>query len=183
MVEVRRIRPDEGPALRAVRIAALTDTPSAFGANLAETLALPDAAWATRAHRGAAGDEIATFFAVDDPGDPVPVGVVAGLRDSPADPVVELVSMWTAPSARAQGVARRLVAELLAWARSTPATTVRLWVTDGNAPAARLYAALGFQPTGERQPLPSDPALTESRMELHLVSWEERRCPTPPARP
>jgi PhnB protein len=170
VVEVRRIRPDEGPVLRAVRIAALTDTPSAFGATLADTLALPDADWEARARRGAAGDEIATFLAVDDgEDDAVPVGVVAGLRDSPADPAVELVSMWTAPSARGQGVARRLVAELVAWARTTPATAVRLWVTDGNAPAERFYATLGFRPTGARQPLPSDLTLMESRMELPLV--------------
>jgi ribosomal protein S18 acetylase RimI-like enzyme len=173
-MEVRRIRPDEGPVLRAVRIAALTDTPSAFGAGLADTLAIPDAEWAARARRGAAGNEIATFFAVDGAGDavPTPVGVVAGLRESPDDPVVELVSMWTSPSARGQGVARRLVAELVAWARSTPATTVRLWVTDGNAAAERLYATVGFRRTDERQPLPSDTALTEYRMELQLAFQE-----------
>ena len=69
LMEVRRIRPDEGPVLRAVRIAALTDTPSAFGASLADTLTLTDAEWAARARRGAAGDEIATFFAVGGAGD------------------------------------------------------------------------------------------------------------------
>jgi uncharacterized glyoxalase superfamily protein PhnB/GNAT superfamily N-acetyltransferase len=170
VVEVRRIRPDEGPVLRAVRIAALTDAPSAFGATLADTLALPAADWEARARRGAAGDETATFFAVDDDeGDAAPLGLVAGLRNSLADPVVELVSMWTSPSARGQGVARRLVAELVAWARTTPATAVRLGVTDGNAPAERFYASPGFRATGERQPLPSDPTLTEARMELPLV--------------
>jgi hypothetical protein len=103
-MEVRRIRPDEGPVLRAVRIAALTDTPSAFGAGVADTLALPDAEWAARARRGASGDEI--------------------------------------------------------------------WVTDGNAPAERVSATVGFRPTGERQPLPSDTTLTECRMELQLAFQE-----------
>ncbi len=36
MIEVRRIQPDEGAAIRKLRIAALTDTPEAFGATLAE---------------------------------------------------------------------------------------------------------------------------------------------------
>src|ERR1700751_4674610 len=45
---------------------------------------------------------------------------------------------------------------------------VFLWVTVPNAPARRLYERFGFIPTGERQPLPSDPALLEIRMNRTL---------------
>ena len=36
--------------------------------------------------------------------------------------------------------------------------------TATNAPALRLYECAGFAPTGETQPLPSDPRLVELRM-------------------
>jgi hypothetical protein len=43
-----------------------------------------------------------------------------------------------------------------------------VWVAKGNAPAMELYAALGFDPTGECQPLPSDPTTDEVRMVMPL---------------
>ncbi len=43
-----------------------------------------------------------------------------------------------------------------------------LWVADHNIPAWLLYERVGFQPTGERQPLPSNAALTESLLCLSL---------------
>jgi ribosomal protein S18 acetylase RimI-like enzyme len=39
-----------------------------------------------------------------------------------------------------------------------------LWVTESNTAARKLYERCGFTLTGERQPLPSDPALPEIRM-------------------
>jgi ribosomal protein S18 acetylase RimI-like enzyme len=41
---------------------------------------------------------------------------------------------------------------------------VHLWVTETNKAARRMYERSGFTPTGERQPLPSDPALMELAM-------------------
>jgi len=35
--------------------------------------------------------------------------------------------------------------------------TLFLWVTELNASARRLYERYGFTPSGDRQPLPSDP--------------------------
>jgi ribosomal protein S18 acetylase RimI-like enzyme len=48
------------------------------------------------------------------------------------------------------------------------ASEVVLWVADHNDAARRLYERLGFRPTGESQPLPSNPARSESRMRLPL---------------
>jgi ribosomal protein S18 acetylase RimI-like enzyme len=45
---------------------------------------------------------------------------------------------------------------------------VHLWVTRGNEPALRLYESMGFRPTGESQPLPSDPARVELAMTREL---------------
>ena len=48
---------------------------------------------------------------------------------------------------------------------------LRLGVVDGNSAAVRLYQQTGFEPTGEREPLRSDPSKTV--MYLSLVLSED----------
>ena len=56
MATVGRIQPGDADVLRQVRLAALLDAPSAFGATSAEESARSPKEWAERARRGAAGD-------------------------------------------------------------------------------------------------------------------------------
>ena len=155
-ITTRRIRPDDGPRLKRVRLAALLDTPSAFGSTYEAESRNTDGRWAELADERAEGAEHATFFALD--GDE-PVGLVGGHRLD--EHTVELVSMWTDPSARGVGVGARLVDTVVAWADGG---TVELWVTRGNDAALRLYQRCGFVETGDFQPLPSDPCKDETRM-------------------
>jgi ribosomal protein S18 acetylase RimI-like enzyme len=48
------------------------------------------------------------------------------------------------------------------------ATSVQLWVTETNTDARRLYESCGFVLSGGRQPLPSNPLLSEVAMRLDL---------------
>jgi GNAT superfamily N-acetyltransferase len=158
---VRRVRADEGPVLKAVRLAALADSPSAFGSSYAAELDQPDGHWTSRAELAAAGESSVTFFAIV--GGSV-VGLVGAYRRDAAGLSVELVSMWVCPAHRRAGIAAELVDAVVRWARETGAATVELWVTRGNDAAVRLYEAAGFRPTGDHQPLPSDPCKDELRM-------------------
>lgn len=92
-----------------------------------------------------------------------PAGLAGGLLPSVADQprVVELVSMWAAPMARGHGVGEALVMRVADWAKARDCPDVHLWVTESNTAARALYERCGFIPTGERQPLPSDPSLPE----------------------
>jgi ribosomal protein S18 acetylase RimI-like enzyme len=54
------------------------------------------------------------------------------------------------------------------WARERGASEMILWVADHNTAARRLYERAGFAATGDRQPLPSNPALPESMLRLEL---------------
>jgi ribosomal protein S18 acetylase RimI-like enzyme len=72
--------------------------------------------------------------------------------------------MWVAPAVRGRGVGWALVGAVQRWATDMSFGRVGLWVTETNEPALTLYRRCGFTDTGERQPLPSDPALTEVRM-------------------
>ena len=75
--------------------------------------------------------------------------------------MIELVSMWTSPVGRGQGLGAKLVNKVIEWADGD---AVELWVTHGNDNAQRLYARHGFAVTGEVAPLPSDPCKDELRM-------------------
>lgn len=162
---VRRVRADEGPLLRSVRLAALADSPLAFGSSYAAEADQPDDHWTDRAMRGAGGERSATFFAVVDGS---VVGVVSGYRPDPAGRLVELVSMWVSPAHRRAGIAAELVTAVVGWAHQSGMVAVELWVTRGNEAAVRLYEAAGFNSSGDHQPLPSDPCKDELRMRLPL---------------
>lgn len=158
-VGIRRLRAEDWRAARAVRLRALADAPGAFASTLGREEAFDEAEWRSRVSANA------WFLAgtVDDGGDHA-VGLACGIPE-PGDPGGRhLVGMWVEPGRRGTGVADRLVAAVTEWAREDGARRLALWVVDGNPRARRCYERLGFTPTGERQPLPGDPSVMESRM-------------------
>jgi GNAT superfamily N-acetyltransferase len=163
---VRRIRPDEGPAFRAIRLEAIAESPTAFGSTLAEIEGRPAHYWDERARTGAAGDE--NVLVVADEGGRW-VGIAGGFLVESADArTADLVSMWVHPAHRGRQVGRRLVEHVATWARDRRARHLVLWVTEGNDTAITLYARCGFIVTGATQPLPSHPNLREQEMVLDL---------------
>jgi GNAT superfamily N-acetyltransferase len=161
MVLVRETVPDDWQALRDIRLEALRDAPAAFGSTYAEEVQRSDDHWHNRIARGG------TFLAfIPGPGAAEPAGLIGGYQEDPV--TVELVSMYVRPRARGHGVGEALVAAVIDWARKRDATAVRLWVTETNSHARALYERLGFTLTGERQPVPSDPSLSEVAMSRTL---------------
>jgi GNAT superfamily N-acetyltransferase len=161
---IRRIRADEAENLRAFRLRALAEAPSAFGSTLARETAFADATWRERAERGAAGADSVTFVA-EHAGRWV--GLATGLAldpEVPDDPRPELVSMFVAAEARGRAVGAALVDAVIDWAKSRRAIGLCLWVTATNPAAVALYEKCGFRPTGESKPLAHSPALTLIRM-------------------
>jgi ribosomal protein S18 acetylase RimI-like enzyme len=79
-----------------------------------------------------------------------------------------LVGMWVAPERRGSAVATQLVEAVCQAAAADGAAGVVLWVADDNVRAERFYRRVGFVETGERQPLPSNPAVGEQRMRRAL---------------
>ena len=161
-VEARRARASDWEALRQLRLRALADAPDAFASTLDAELALPAEVWRQRAEGGPAS---ATFIAGQDG---VDVGLAGVFAEADPPGRMHLISMWVDPRHRRQGVARALIDLVIGWAAERRASEVVLWVADQNDAARRLYERLGFRPTGERQPLPSNPARTESCMRLPL---------------
>jgi GNAT superfamily N-acetyltransferase len=162
MVLVRETVIDDWQALRDIRLEALRDAPSAFGSSYEREAAFGEPDWLRRIARG--GNFLAFIPEVraSKVGASEPAGLIGGYPET-AD-IVELVSMYVRPKARGRGVGEALVAAVFAWAQARDAKTVHLWVTESNDPARALYERCGFSPTGERQPLPSDPSLDEIAM-------------------
>jgi ribosomal protein S18 acetylase RimI-like enzyme len=94
------------------------------------------------------------------------MAAIFAVADAPGR--MHLVGMWVDSQHRRRGVAQALVEQAVRWAEERRATEVILWVAEHNIPAWRLYERAGFRPTGECQPLPSNPALTESLLRRSL---------------
>ena len=162
MVLVRETAMDDWRALRDIRLTALRDAPDAFGSTYAEQAVFEEADWRRRIARGG------TFLAyIPEVNASEPVGLIGGYQEEPGQEepgVVELVSMFVRPRARGRRVGEALIAAVIDWAAARNAASVHLWVTETNKHARLLYERCGFAPTGERQPLPSNPGLGELGM-------------------
>jgi GNAT superfamily N-acetyltransferase len=157
MVLVRETMVADWQAWRDIRLQALRDAPDAFASTYAEQVTLGAAHWRQRVAGGG------LFLAwVPEVSASEPAGMVGGYQAAPG--TVELISMFVRPQARGRGVGEALIDVVTGWARERDATSVHLWVTEANKHARRLYERCGFSVTGERQPLPSNPALGEFGM-------------------
>ena len=161
-MEVRRLRADEWERWREWRLTALQEAPYAFGTSYAEAVATPDDEWRERVTRMATSDESAMFLA-DHNGE-----WLASSGCYVEDGVPNVFGVWVRPESRGQGIAKRAIGHAVAWARERGHDEIRLYVTDTNTAAIRLYERLGFARNGTTQPLPSDPSLMESEYALSL---------------
>lgn len=76
--------------------------------------------------------------------------------------------MWVSPTARDQGVGRRLLNQIIAWSKETDLKTIFLAVTTTNIPAVNLYKSIGFQPFGDQEALREGSQLFVQSMKLEL---------------
>jgi ribosomal protein S18 acetylase RimI-like enzyme len=160
---VRRIRPDEVDVYRAFRLRALADAPDAFSDSYAAAMARPESFWHERVANTAAGIDTVLMVAADATTDTW-LGMTGCYVENPGDGKALVVSVWVAPEARRQRLARRLLDGVVEWAQSRDVRTLRLWVTETNDRARSLYTGAGFTPTGTTQVLESNPSLNELEM-------------------
>jgi GNAT superfamily N-acetyltransferase len=160
-IVIRQATPPDWAVVRAVRLQALGDAPTAFASRLEDERDRPESAWRERL----ASPATATFLAADEDD---AVGIVAVFVLPEDDTCTHLVSMWVTPERRGSGIASTLVDRVVGWSWDHGAQLVELWVTETNEAARRLYRRAGFVESGKRQPLPSDPSIEEIHMTLDL---------------
>ncbi len=166
---VRRIAADDGPRLKAIRLAALADAPGDATTTLARAQARTDGHWDEAATTNAIGGLQATFFAeVPKPeghGEEA-VGMVGAYANR--DRGVNVVGLWSAPGFRDIGVATALLAAVASWASNAGADRLRLWVVERNEFARAFYEAEGFEATGATMPYEPDPRIRQCEMRRRL---------------
>jgi GNAT superfamily N-acetyltransferase len=152
--------------MRDVRLAALREAPYAFASTYAREVQFTREQWLARFH-----DRAVTYLAyLPDAAGPAGIAGVL-IEDADGDGRhPEVVSMWVSPAARGRKVGEALIEATANWSSGLGFAGLHLWVTEPNDAARRLYERCGFTMTGERQPLPWDPAVTELGMHRPLPS-------------
>jgi demethylmenaquinone methyltransferase/2-methoxy-6-polyprenyl-1,4-benzoquinol methylase len=188
-MRIRRAEPGDWRALREVRLAALADSPDAFGSTLEEERDADEDHWRSWITGEGWGGAVATFVADDGTRF---VGMATGFRPDDASDIVHLFAMWVRPERRRQGIGRELVAAAIGWASEHASVEqVVLRVTTTNAAAVRFYASCGFVGTSDApEHLREGSSITTQRMRLLIrahadeelvrsqIAYYDERAPT-----
>jgi predicted GNAT family acetyltransferase len=155
---VRRVRPGDGPELRALRLEMLADTPIAYVETVASAEQDPPQRWVDQAQRNSSGSTLATFV--------VELGgrFVATATGAVFDGPTEVVSVYVTPDHRGQGLLERMVEVIAAWSLEHGRPELFLEVAAENPRAIAAYARLGFVMTGRSEPHPLYAGVTELQM-------------------
>lgn len=144
-MQIRRLDSADAPAYQALRLHALQESPTAFGSSYEEERDTPIDVIATRLAPGSERHVFGAFVEAQ------LVGLAGLVRESglKARHSGFIRAMYVTPSHRGKGIARQLLTEALAVARSMPGLVqVTLSVTAGNASAIALYQSFGFETYG-----------------------------------
>ena len=164
-VRVDRVTSQDWPALKALRLEALADTPIAYLETLAQARTADDASWQARALRGSADGDSCQVIAWSGAS---AIATAVGFLDPERPGTAVLAAVYVAPAARGTGLMDRLLAPVSGWAREHGCRTLRLWVHQDNGRARVAYARRGFVETGQAMPYPLEPSQRELAMELAL---------------
>lgn len=156
-VPIRRVRPDDWRAARALRLEALQDEAAgiAFLETYERASTEPDAFYQGRTARASDGDDVAQFVAVDGSTWVGSVTVIvqrAGSLDYHGHPVersrATVVGVYVRGEQRGSGLIDRLLEETAQWARDLGFDELTLGVHAENARAQGAYRRAGFVPSG-----------------------------------
>lgn len=156
-MHIRPTTAADWPALKATRLSALLDAPTAFGASHASAAAFSDADWQQRAVR----TPQRTFFLAFDGKRAIGLAaqVVAGNGEC------HLIAMWVHPEYRGLAVAQGLVEAVKQCAVNNGHARLVLDVAPENARAAAFYQKQGFVFLPEWEALESHPHIQVQKME------------------
>ncbi len=154
-MHIRLTKTEDWMLLKHIRLAALLDTPTAFGVSYQTAAQYTDEQWKSRA--SSAGTAFWLAFDGDKP-----VGMV-GASVSEANRY-NLIGMWIEASARGSGVASELVEAVKQRAMAQGFDGVFLDVSPDNARATNFYIKQGFSFVDEWEPLESHPHIAVQTM-------------------
>jgi RimJ/RimL family protein N-acetyltransferase len=141
-MRIRTADADDWRALRDVRLAALEDSPDAFGSTLEREREADESHWIGWITGDGWEGDVTTFVAEEGKDF---AGMATGFHPGGEPSVVHLFGMWVRPDRRSEGIGGGLVAAVVDWAGARPdVEQIVLRVTTTNERAARFYASCGF---------------------------------------
>jgi ribosomal protein S18 acetylase RimI-like enzyme len=154
---IRRITPGEWRQLRAIRLEAVHDTPTAFSSSYAELAARTDLFWQERAAAEATSDQGATFVACDRNDDWVGTASAEPLAEVPGHAHIHAVYV-RAGHRGPTGLGARLVEAAIRFAEQhIDVSRLTLGVHESNTRAMAFYRRIGFRMTGKVIPYRPNP--------------------------
>lgn len=163
---VRSFAENEWPDYKDLRLAALAESPEAFGSTFAQESQRADAEWARRLAAGVhSGWDFPALAEIES----LPIGLAWGRIEGSNPALANLYQVWVRPRYRRLGAGRLLLEAVIAWAIDRRAECLELGVACGDTPATRLYSRIGFVPVGQPEPLRPGAALLSQKMRLPLT--------------
>ncbi|MEZ6044858.1 MAG: GNAT family N-acetyltransferase [Planctomycetaceae bacterium] len=163
-IQIHRFTPEEWRIYKQLRLSALKEDPDAFGSRWEKWVLEPDSWWESQTLR--AHDTLQNLIRAEV--NNAPAGLACGVIEEEDLHKAHVYQFWVDPCYRSQGVGKRMLDEIISWARQKNADSLELHVTCGDRPAARLYARAGFRVTGEPEPIREGSIILEQTMELRL---------------
>lgn len=167
-VTVRRAAATDRMILKDVRLRALRSDPASFTEVLADVEHDSDTEWAEWAAEVSRVDGDSAVFLAFGADRATAVGMAGGFLRGEPHSDARVFGVWLDPAARGSGIARLLVEEVIAWARSTSRARLTLCVMEESAAAIALYRALGFEEEGCAAPSRVHKGASELAMVLVL---------------
>jgi ribosomal protein S18 acetylase RimI-like enzyme len=140
-LEIRRLKPDEISAFKAIRLEALRNEPLAFASTVADWESLPDEEWRRRIAENA-------VFAAFRGNDPVALMGLMRQKSNKRRHRATLGMVYVRRSERGTGLAGSLLDAVICHARQSGIRQVELGVNSSNSGALRFYERNGFAAFG-----------------------------------
>ena len=161
---IRRINTNEGALIRALRISALLDAPSAFGETIEEAKNKTKEQYEASAQLRANSDSDA-FFVAEDSGRYVGM-IGAFFENESGKPFIS--SMWVSPDKRRANTGAALFSIASIWLKARGAQEINAWVAIDNMIAIKFYERLGFVGSNIVEAIPADKTRDE-RIYVYVV--------------
>ena len=164
-MEIRLTEEKDWMLLKQIRLAALSNTPTAFGVSYETAAKYTDEQWQERA-AATVGPEFFLAFM-----DGEPVGMIGGVISQTNR--YNLIGMWVEPGVRGSGIASSLVEAIKSRALQKGHDPIFLDVSPDNGRAAHFYLKHGFVFIDEWEPLASHPHIA-----VQTMVWAAKAAPT-----
>jgi ribosomal protein S18 acetylase RimI-like enzyme len=161
-MNIRATEKSDWLILKEIRLAALRDTPTAFGVRYQTAITNSDEQWKERASAKTHPKFWLAFKGEQTIG---MIGAGVDQRER-----YNLIAMWVEPKSRGLGVAEHLVNTVKSDSIKSGFKQIFLDVSPENLRACRFYKKHGFVFNGEEQPLASHPDIM-----VHTMEWQSKK--------